>query len=170
MAVLEVLSYPDAFLKQKSKPVNEFNDELHTLLDNMLETMHSRSGVGLAAVQVGVLKRVLLIQIPREDDKQYPQDLLEIINPVILDQSGEIIWQEGCLSVPGFYEDIKRFEKISLAYQDRFGKAQNLDLEGFQAVAVQHEMDHLEGILFIDRLSLPKRKKFEKEYRRLKKQ
>lgn len=170
MAVLDVLSYPNSLLKQKSLQVQNFDSALHTLLDDMLETMKARSGVGLAAVQVGVLQRVLLVLIPREDDCQYDEDLLEVINPVILHKEGEISWNEGCLSVPGFYEEVLRYENIILGYQDRFGDSKQIELSGFKAVAIQHEMDHLDGILFIDRLSLLKRKKFEKEYKRLKKE
>lgn len=170
MAVLEVISYPNALLKQKSLPVEKFDATLHRLLDDMLETMRSRNGVGLAAVQVGVHKRALLILIPREDDCQYDEDLLEVINPVITHKEGEIYWNEGCLSVPGFYEEVLRYEYITLEYQDRFGNQKTIKLKGFKAVAIQHEMDHLDGILFIDRLSLAKRKKFEKEYKRLRKE
>ena len=169
MAILKVISYPNELLRQKSSPVETFDSALHQILDDMYDTMQERRGVGLAAIQVGIPKRILLVQIPREDDQQYKEDLLEIINPVITQSSGEIFWNEGCLSVPGFYEDVKRFQFISLTYQDRFGEKKTLELEGFKAVAIQHEMDHLEGILFIDRLSLMKRKKFEKEFKRLQK-
>ncbi len=170
MAVLEIISYPNALLKQKSLAVESFDSTLHQLLDDMFETMLSRNGVGLAAVQVGVHKRALLILIPREDEKQYNEDLLEVINPVITHKEGKIYWNEGCLSVPGFYEEVCRYEYITLEYQDRFGSHKKLELKGFKAVAIQHEMDHLDGILFVDHLSLAKRKKFEKEYKRLRKE
>ncbi|MCE3036287.1 peptide deformylase [Helicobacter anatolicus] len=169
MAILEVLSYPNDILRKKSSKVEKFDSKLHVLLDDMYETMMQRDGVGLAAVQVGVLQRVLLVNIPREEDgKQYKEDLYEIINPVILHKSDEIYWDEGCLSVPGFYEKVKRYKNISLGYQDRFGNERVLKAEGFLAVAFQHEMDHLEGILFIDKLSILKRKKFEKELKKAK--
>lgn len=162
MAVLKVVHYPNAILKQKSKRVEHFDEKLHQLLDDMFETMRSREGVGLAGVQVGELKRILLVNIPREDGEQYDEDLLEIINPVILKHEGEILWNEGCLSVPDFYEEVRRYEHITLGYQDRFGNEKVLQAEGFLAVALQHELDHLDGILFIDKLSIIKRKKFEK--------
>ncbi|STP12907.1 polypeptide deformylase [Helicobacter mustelae] len=169
MAVLEVLSYPHPLLRQKSKEVQNFDASLHAFLDDMYDTMLEREGVGLAAVQVGRLQRILLVNIPRQEDgKQYKEDLLEIINPVILHQEEEIFWNEGCLSVPGFYEEVKRYGSITLGYQDRFGGEQVLRAQGFLAVALQHEMDHLEGILFIDKLSILKRKKFEKELKKLK--
>lgn len=166
MAVLEVVNYPNPLLKQKSQRVETFNKELHCLLDDMFDTMRSRNGVGLAGVQVGVLKRVLLVNIPREDGEQYQEDLLEIINPVVLNKEGEILWNEGCLSVPDFYEEVKRYNKITLGYQDRFGNEKVLQAEDFLAVALQHEMDHLDGILFVDRLSILKRKKFQKELKK----
>ena len=162
MAVLKVVRYPNAILKQKSKRVERFDEKLHQLLDDMFETMRSREGVGLAGVQVGELKRILLVNIPREDGEQYDEDLLEIINPVILKHEGEILWNEGCLSVPDFYEEVRRYKHITLGYQDRFGNEKVLQAEGFLAVALQHELDHLDGILFIDKLSIIKRKKFEK--------
>ncbi len=166
MAILKVIHYPHPLLKQKSQSVTCFDAHLHQLLDDMFETMHHRNGVGLAGVQVGVLKRILLVQIPRDDGEQYQEDLLEIINPVILKQEGEILWNEGCLSVPGFYEEVKRYGSITLGYQDRFGEQKILHAKDFLAVAIQHEMDHLDGILFIDKLSILKRKKFEKELKR----
>lgn len=169
MAILKVLSYPNEILRKKSQNVVNFDTRLHQLLDDMYETMMHREGVGLAAVQVGVLERVLLVNIPREEDGvQYKEDLYEIINPVILNQDDEIYWNEGCLSVPNFYEEVKRYGSITLGYNDRFGNEKVLKAEGFLAVALQHEMDHLDGVLFIDKLSILKRKKFEKELKKLK--
>lgn len=170
MAVLRVISYPNPLLKQVSRQIENFDSSLHTLLDDMYETMRAKEGVGIAAVQVGVLLRALLVLPPREDGEQDPQDLLEILNPKVVHKEGEIFWSEGCLSVPGFFEDIRRFETLYLDYQDRKGERKSLEAKGFLAVALQHEMDHLNGILFIDYLSLPKRKKFEQEYKRLQKQ
>lgn len=164
--ILPVLSYPDPRLKIRSKEVEIFNEALHTLLDNMYETMMSRDGVGLAGIQVNEAKRVLIINIPREDKIQYKEDLLEIINPKILKKDGEIFFTEGCLSVPSFYEDVLRYDEVEISYQDRFGTPQTLYAQGYLAVAIQHEMDHLDGILFVDRLSMMKRKKFEKEFKR----
>lgn len=171
LATLAILTYPNAKLRQKSKPVECFDEELHTLLDDMYETMSERNGVGLAAIQVGVARRILIINIPREEDKQqYKEDLLEIINPTFLTQEDSIEWDEGCLSVPDFYESIQRFNKVSIAYQNRFGESQILKAEGFLAVALQHEIDHLNGVLFVDKLPILRRKKFEKELKRLQKE
>lgn len=164
--LLEVIHYPNKMLRTISKEVKEFNQDLHTLLDNMYETMLAKNGVGLAAIQVAQAKRILIINIPREDEQQYQEDLLEIINPIITSAEGEILWNEGCLSVPGFYEEIKRFEKIHITYQNRFGEMLEAEFEGFSAVAIQHEIDHLNGILFVDKLSILKRKKFEKELKK----
>lgn len=164
--ILPILSYPDSKLKQRSSEVEVFDEKLHTLLDDMYETMLSREGVGLAGIQVNVPQRILIINIPREDKIQYKEDLLEIINPKITKKEGEIFFTEGCLSVPSFYEDVLRYDEVELSYQDRFGNPQTLEAQGYLAVAIQHEMDHLDGILFIDRLSMMKRKKFEKEFKR----
>lgn len=170
LATLAILNYPNPRLREKSKPVESFDSELHTLLDDMYETMSERNGVGLAAIQVGVAKRILIINIPREDNQQYKEDLLEIINPTFLTQEDSIEWDEGCLSVPDFYESVRRFNRISLAYQNRFGEEKILQAEGFLAVAIQHEIDHLNGVLFVDKLPILRRKKFEKEFKRLQKE
>jgi peptide deformylase len=164
--ILEIVEYPDKRLRQKSLPVTEFNEELHLFLDDMYETMMSESGIGLAAIQVANPIRALIINLPDEEGNQNKEELLEIINPEIMEKEGEIYYQEGCLSVPTFYEDIKRFEKVTIKYQDRFGKEHTLEAEELLAIAIQHEMDHLEGILFIDKLSYARRKKFEKEYKK----
>ena len=132
----------------------------------MLET----NGIGLAAIQVAHPLRVLIVNIPDEDGNQPPENLLEVINPVIVHQEGETLYQEGCLSVPQFYEDIKRHEKVTLHYQDRHGNTKTLEAQGLLAIALQHEIDHLEGILFIDKLSYARRKKFEKEYKKIQKE
>ncbi len=167
---LKIVEYPDKRLKQKSKEVTEFDEKLHELLDSMYPMMMESNGIGLAAIQVAHPKRVLILNIPDEEGVQHDENLLEIINPVIKSSSGETTYQEGCLSVPQFYEDIKRFEKISISYQDRFGVKKELEADGLLAIAIQHEIDHLEGILFIDKLSYVKRKKFEKEYKKLQKE
>lgn len=164
--ILEVIRYPNKILRQVSSRVEAFDEGLHSLLDNMYETMLSRNGVGLAAIQVAVPLRVLLINIPREDGTQSKEDLLEVINPEILKSEGNLAWSEGCLSVPGFYEEVQRFQKVTLRYQDRMGEVKEGEFEDFAAVALQHEIDHLNGVLFVDKLSLLKRKKFEKELRK----
>lgn len=171
MATLAILKYPNPILRQKSTKVESFDESLHTLLDDMYETMIESGGVGLAAIQVGIAKQILVINLPRDEDKQqYKEDLLEVINPTFLTQEYDIEWEEGCLSVPEFYESVKRFNKVSIAYKDRFGNDKILQAEGFLAVALQHEIDHLNGILFVDKLPILRRKKFEKELKKLKNQ
>ena len=164
MAIREVLTYPNRTLFKKSSDVTEFDEKLHELLDDMYDTMTEKDGVGLAAIQIGVLKNVLIINpINEETKEQEKEDLIEAINPKITEKNGEQIYQEGCLSVPGFYEDIKRYEQITVEYFDRFGNKHTEEFSGFLAVAWQHEIDHLLGHLFIEKLSILKRKKFEKE-------
>ena len=167
---LTLITYPDKRLKNSSKEVTAFDKNLHSLLDGMYKIMMKSNGIGLAAIQVAVEKRVLLLNLPDQEGEQSKENLLEIINPKIVKKNGTILYQEGCLSVPGFYEDIERFEEITLEYQNRIGETFVIDAEGLFAVAIQHEMDHLEGKLFIEKLSYSKRKKFEKEYKRAQKE
>ena len=164
---LSIVEYPDKRLREKSKEVKNFDENLHKLLDAMHPYMLKTNGIGLAAIQVNHPIRALILNIPNEDGEQPPENLLEIINPVIVDKSGETTYQEGCLSVPKFYEDVTRFDKITLNYQDRHGNTKSLEADELLAIAIQHEIDHLEGILFIDHLSYARRKKFEKEYKRM---
>ena len=167
--ILEILTYPNKKLFVKSLEVKVFDAELHKFLDDMYETMIAKNGIGLAAIQTGEAKRILIVNLVDEESKeQRKEDLLEIINPKILSKEGEIIYQEGCLSVPGYYEDVKRAEFITLEYQDRFGQRQQLEADGLLSVAIQHEMDHLDGHLFIERIGYNKRKKFDKEYKKQK--
>ncbi|EEO25751.1 peptide deformylase [Helicobacter winghamensis] len=161
--MLEVITYPNPLLRQISKSVEVFDKGLHTLLDEMYEVMLAKNGVGISAIQVAKPIRALLICIPDEDGNQHKEDLLEVINPKIIERDGEILFNEGCLSVPEFYEEIKRASNIKIAYQDRYGNPQEIVAQDYLAVAFQHEIDHLNGVLFIDKLSIVKRKKFEKE-------
>jgi len=164
---LSIITYPNKILKQKSKNIEKFDNNLHGLLDAMYPLMMRTNGIGLAAIQVSVAKRVLILNIPDEDDEQSDDYLIEMINPVITSKSGETTYQEGCLSVPTFYEDINRYEFINVNFQDRDGNTKTLEADGLLSIAIQHEMDHLEGILFIDKLSYSRRKKFEKEYKKM---
>ena len=167
--VRDIVIYPDKRLKQISKEVTEFDSELHELLDDMYDTMVSKSGVGLAAIQIGVAKRVLIINLPDEEDEdaiQLKEDTLEIINPVFIKKEGSCKHQEGCLSIPKVYEDIERAEHVVLEYQDRHGEKHTIDDNEFLAIALQHEVDHLDGKVFIEKLSFTKRKKFEKEWKK----
>ena len=167
--IQDIVVYPDKRLKEVSSTITEFNEELHTLLENMYDTMVSKKGVGLAAIQIGVASRVLIINLPESDDDDVVikrEDTLEIINPVFTSMKGKCKHQEGCLSVPGFYEDIERASHIVMEYQDRHGEKKVIDNQDFLAIALQHEMDHLDGKVFIEKLSFIKRKKFEKEWKK----
>jgi peptide deformylase len=167
---LTIVEYPDKRLKEKSLTVEKFDANLHRLLDGMYDMMIESNGIGLAAIQVAHPIRVLILNIPDEEGEQPKENLIEIINPVVTSKEGVATYQEGCLSVPGFYEEVERFETLSLNYQDRDGNTKTLEADGLLSIAIQHEMDHLEGVLFIDKLSYSRRKKFEKEYKRVQKE
>ena len=164
--IREIITYPNKILKEKSKEVETFDEELHTLLDDMYETMMVKNGIGLAAIQIAEAKNVLIINLPNQEDEQDKSDLIEIINPTILERKGSTLYTEGCLSVPEFYEDVERAEWIRITYHDRLGKLIEKEYDGLMAIALQHEMDHLKGELFIEKLSFLKRKKFEKEWKK----
>lgn len=167
---LTIVEYPDKRLKERSRAVDKFDQELHSLLDAMYLAMIQSNGIGLAAIQVGYAKQVLILNIPSEDDLQPIENLIEMINPTIIQSSGETTYQEGCLSVPSFYEDIDRYEKVTVKYYDRYGQEKTVEADGLLSIAIQHEIDHLKGVLFIDKLSYSRRKKFEKEYKRVQKE
>ncbi len=170
--IRDIVIYPDKRLKLVSKEVERFDGELHTLLDDMYETMIAKNGVGLAAIQVAVPLRVLIINVPIQSDSKDPQkqqpkeNTLELINPVILKAEGKTRYQEGCLSVPGYFEEVDRFKSVRVEYQDRHGQKHIIEDDDFLAIAIQHEMDHLDGKLFVEKFSLLKRKKFEKEWKK----
>lgn len=166
---LPIVIYPNKILKTVSKEIETFDTALHDFLEDMYETMIASNGIGLAAIQVAKPIRALLVNLPDEEEQQHKEGLLEIINPKILETEGVVSYQEGCLSVPGFYEDVERFEKILLHYQDRHGKSVQLEASGLLSIAIQHEIDHLDGKLFIEKLSYARRKKFEKEYKKAQK-
>jgi peptide deformylase len=161
-----VITYPDKRLFLRSAEVERFDDELHRLLDDMYDTMMDKNGIGLAAIQVAIPLRALIINLPDEEGEQHKKDLLELINPVIVESGGKQTYTEGCLSVPGFFEDVERAEWVRVEYQDRQGNKRTLEADGVLAVAIQHEMDHLDGHLFIEKLPYLKRKRFEKEYKK----
>ena len=164
--IKEVITYPNKLLRVKSKNVEQFDNELHTLLEDMYDTMMAEGGVGLAAIQIAIPLNILIINIPNEEDIQDKDELIEAINPVVTHKDGTQIFTEGCLSVPGFNEDITRAQHIIVEYFDRYGNKQTMECEDFLAVAWQHEMEHLAGHLFIENLSIIKRKKFEKEWKK----
>jgi len=167
--VRDIVVYPDKRLKTVSSPVTDFNEELHELLEDMYDTMVKKKGVGLAAIQIGIPKRVLIINLPESDADDVEikkEDTLEIINPLFTSMEGSCKNQEGCLSVPGFYEDVERASHVVMEYQDRHGEKKVIDNQDFLAIALQHEMDHLDGKVFVEKLSILKRKKFEKEWKK----
>jgi peptide deformylase len=160
MAILPIVEVPDPRLRQISTPVEDVNDEIRALIADMFETMYAAPGIGLAAIQVGVPKRLLVIDLqePEEEGGEPVRDPRVFINPEILDHSAEQIpYQEGCLSVPDQYADVDRPHEIRARWLDEHGAVHEQDIEGLLAVCLQHEMDHLEGILFIDHLSRLKR-------------
>ena len=155
MAILSIITAPDPRLKQLSAPVKRVDAEIRQLMDDMLESMHAAPGIGLAAPQVGVLKRVIVLEIDREETKTGP---LFMANPEIVEVSDEdVTYEEGCLSVPEHYSDVARPAKVTVRYLDRDGETKELACEGLLATCVQHEIDHLDGILFIDHISSLKR-------------
>jgi len=164
MALLTILEFPDKRLRKKAAPVEQVDDAIRALLDDMLETMYAAPGVGLAATQVNVQKRVIVIDVSEEKNRP-----LCLVNPEILDKSGTEEMEEGCLSVPGVYEKVSRAEKVTIQALDRDGQPFVQEAEGLLAVCIQHEIDHLEGKLFVDYLSPLKRhrarKKLEKDRR-----
>ncbi len=164
--IQEVLVYPNKILREISKEVVTFDKTLHTLLDDMYDTMVFKEGIGLAAIQIGVPLNALVINLADEEGVQKRENLYEVINPKILEKDGISIYQEGCLSVPGYYDEVERAEHITLSYQDRMGQVHEKEFDGLMAIALQHEMDHLRGRLFIEKLSYLKRKKFEKEWKK----
>ena len=156
MAIRKILKFPDQDLRIKAKPVETFDDELKTLTDDMFETMHSVDGIGLAATQIGVAKQLAVIDISPEKNEP-----LVIVNPEIqiLDPSKTEDYDEGCLSVPGFFEKISRPSDIRLSYQDLSGQQHEIKPEGLLTKVVQHELDHLNGRLFVDYISELKRRR-----------
>ena len=167
MAIRDIITAPDPRLKQKSKPVEAVTDEIRALMDDMLETMYAAPGIGLAAIQVGVPLRVIVMDLARDGEEPQPR---YFINPEILDASDDLAsYNEGCLSVPDFYEDVERPAKVRVRYLDYDGEIREIEADDLLATCLQHEMDHLEGVLFVDHLSKLKRsmilKKLQKQKR-----
>lgn len=181
MAILEVLKFPDPRLREVSEPIEKFDNKLKQIVSDMFETMYAENGIGLAAPQVGILQRLLVIDTrPRDRKGRYEEQEgnemgpleskieqpLVVINPIILKGNGKTVFSEGCLSVPTFFEDVQRFETIELQYQDVEGKKHVITLDGLLAICVQHEIDHLEGTLFIDHLSLIKNNRIKNQIKK----
>jgi peptide deformylase len=155
MAIRTILHYPDPRLRQKALPIERVDPEIERLIDDMAETMYAAPGVGLAATQIGELHRLFIVDIAAEDE---PSNLIVFINPEITQKEGEQCGPEGCLSFPGISEDIKRASKITVRALSRKGEPFELTAEGLLAVAIQHENDHLDGVLMIDRMGMLKKR------------
>ncbi|BDW87298.1 MULTISPECIES: peptide deformylase [Thalassospira] len=167
MALREILIVPDPRLKKECEPVEEVNDEIKTLLNDMLETMYAAPGIGLAAPQIGVMKRVVVMDVSDDKDKPEP---LKLINPEIIWESEETsIYQEGCLSIPEQYADVERPAEVGMRYMDENGETHEIEADGLLATCIQHEIDHLDGVLFTDYLSALKRNMILKKVQKLQK-
>lgn len=163
MTILPILVIPDPRLKLVSEPVEAITDEIRALVDDMFETMYDAPGIGLAAIQVGVAKRLLVIDVGSREEGRQP---LTVINPEIVWECDDEfrIYQEGCLSIPEYFEDVERPARIRVRYTDLDGKTQEIDADGLLATCLQHEIDHLNGVLFIDHLSRLKRDRVTRKF------
>ena len=164
----ELVIYGDERLQQVSEKIEKIDDEILTLIDDMFETMYKERGVGLAAVQIGILKRLIVISVPDLDDEKKPDFKLALINPEIIWHSDEMeILEEGCLSFPEIRDDVARYQKIKVKYLDKEGNEQILEAEYYIAKVLQHEIDHTNGISFIDRLESYQKRRLKKELKEL---
>lgn len=179
MSILKILTFPDPRLREVAKPVEKFGPDLKKLAEDMLETMYDANGIGLAAPQIGELVRMLVIDTRPRDEKgrRYKQDEMSemesavtqplvLINPEIIKGEGKTTFDEGCLSVPGYYETVERFNVVEVKAYDVDGKEFTLKTDGLLAICIQHEMDHLEGTLFIDHLSFIKSNKIKNQIKK----
>ena len=157
MTILKILEFPDPKLRITASPIDTVNDELQKTIDDMFETMYAAPGIGLAATQVDIHKRLLVTDITAEKNQPFV-----MINPEVIKKEGNVNSNEGCLSIPGYQDDVERYETISIKYLDRRGVSREEELNGLLAICVQHEIDHLNGKLFIDYLSEAKRQKIRK--------
>ena len=163
--VREILVWPHPVLKEKAQPVHVVDDSTRALIADMFESMHAADGIGLAAPQIGVLQQVIVLDTtPREPESK----AIAMINPEIVESDGEIVYKEGCLSVPGEAEDVERSAKVTVKYLDEQGQPQTLTTDGLLAIAIQHETDHLKGVLFVDHISVLKRELIRKRMKKLK--
>ena len=168
MATRDIIHIPDPVLRQKSAPLERVDDALRAFAEDLLETMYAAPGIGLAAIQVGEPIRMLVADVAKEDEEKTPYVL---INPVIVANSDEIsTYEEGCLSIPDYYADVERPAMVTVDYLDTDGAAQTLQADGLLATCLQHEIDHLDGVLFVDHISKLKRDMVFKKFRKLAKQ
>lgn len=168
MTVLKVLTYPDPFLKTVVKPVVEFDQQLQKDADDMSETMYESNGIGLAATQVGIDKQLVVIDVTykKDDEDEYEKNPLVMVNPVIIEKTDKLVFEEGCLSVPDYRAEVERYGQIKVKYNQLNGEEVAVEADGLFAICIQHELDHLNGILFIDRLPLLKRKMIQKKLKK----
>jgi len=169
MALLSIRTYPDSALKEPAHPVANIDGTVAQLLDDMAATMYAAPGVGLAAPQVGVAQRVVVLDV-RDDDEEPGRRLLKLVNPEIVERDGELVWEEGCLSVPGFTSDVRRARRVLVRAWTVDERQVEVEGEELLAVALQHEIDHLDGTLFLDRLSRLKRDLYRARQRKLARQ
>ena len=168
MALREILTEPNDILRKKSLPVENVDKSIQELMDDMLETMYAAPGIGLAAIQVGIPKRIIVMDISKKKDEKVP---MYFVNPEILNKSDDnSVYEEGCLSVPGQFAEIERPKKCKIKFLDYYGHPKEIDAEGMLATCIQHEIDHLEGILFIDYLSKLKKTMIVKKLSKQKKE
>ncbi len=163
MAKLKIRYLGDPVLREKAKPVEEINGQLQRLIDDMAETMYEAKGLGLAANQIGITKRLFVLDLAQRKGEP---ELLVFINPEIIEKEGEIVEEEGCLSIPGYAAKVRRFSRVLVRALDREGKPFEMELEGLGARAIQHEIDHLNGILYVDYLSTLKKQLFKKWWKK----
>ncbi len=163
--VREIVIWPDPILKKKAAPVGEVDQSVHALIEDMFETMYAADGVGLAAPQVSVLKRIIVLDTSPRQPGAKP---VAMVNPEILETEGSTLESEGCLSLPGESEKVARAAKVKVRFTDVAGKEQEMVCEGLLAIAVQHETDHLDGVVFVDKLSALKRELIKKRMKRYK--
>jgi peptide deformylase len=166
MAIREICTYPDPVLRNKTSRVERIDSTLDRLIEDMVETMHAAPGVGLAANQVGVPLQLAVIDLSSREDEEQCHPLLVIINPELLVMEGSVLEEEGCLSIPDYAEKVRRAARVKVRAQDRTGKLFELEAEGLMAKALQHEIDHLNGLLFVDRLSSLKKHLFKRRFRK----
>lgn len=162
MAVRPIITLPDTMLRQKSEAVVAVDASIRAVLDDMIETMYDAPGIGLAGVQVGVTKRLVVLDVARKEDSPQPMFL---VNPEIVSLSEDhIVYEEGCLSIPDYYEEVERPERVRIRFRDRDGAECEMEADGLLAIAIQHEIDHLDGVLFIDHISRLKRERVVKKF------
>ncbi len=163
MAIRDIVLFPDSILTKKCRPVEEVDDSVRTLIDDMVETMYDAPGVGLAAPQVGIPRRLTVIDPTAGEEED---NLYVFVNPEIIEREGVIRWEEGCLSIPGVYEHVERSARVVVRALDRNGEPFELEATELLAVCIQHEIDHLDGVLFLDHLSRLKRRIVLKKYKK----